>query len=110
VKKQAEVVRPSAERPSSVRVLGKPVSMLYVDEGDLDFANNGVFMHDKLKIVIKNGLPIALEQEIVLHELTHAVSEFMNIDMTEHQVTALAAGMVQMFRDNTELLSYLGQE
>lgn len=104
------VERRAAERPSSVRVLGKPITVRYHDEGVLQFENNGLFCHDDLTIDIKNKLPLPLEQEVVLHELLHAISDSMNVELTEHQVTAVAAGIVQVLRDNKSLLDYFRQE
>jgi hypothetical protein len=95
-----------AARPTKTRILGKDIVINYETEGELAFTNYGISVPGKLKIVIQNGLPLALEQEIVMHEQMHMGSIAMGAELTEHQVTTMACWLIQLFRDNPEQLDY----
>lgn len=94
------------KRPSSVRVLGKDFAIDYIAEQALDHSCVGNTEPQKLKIAIQDKLPRAFEQDVIFHEVTHALEKSLGLDMTELQVNALAAGWVQVLRDNPQLAKY----
>ena len=98
-------------RPTSVRVQGKPVSITYVKNPagemmDDSQAPMGLTRYANLSIHVQDELPHALEQEVVFHEITHAIEKALDLELSEHQVEVLSCGWVQVLRDNPKLLDY----
>jgi hypothetical protein len=92
--------------PAYVRVLGKPYTVEFID----DFEDAGQCFDVKQSIKIRADMPLELEQDTVVHELLHALDYSMHLEMAERQVSALAAGLLAVLRDNPSLLHYLSQE
>lgn len=69
--------------------------------------HNGEWHYDKNTVFIKKGLDPTEEKDVVFHELTHAISDLMNLDLTENQVTLLATGWISLLHDNPHLYEYL---
>lgn len=93
-------------RPTNVRVQGKDFGITYLSEKGIDFDALGVTRYNRLAIMVQDDLPVALEQDVVFHEITHAIEKSIGLDIDEAQVNALACGWVQVFRDNPKLLDY----
>jgi len=58
-------------------------------------------------ITIRPGQPLENEQDSVLHEVLHAVSDYMEINLREGQVTKLATGLLAVLKENPRFVSYL---
>lgn len=69
--------------------------------------NNGEWHYDKATVFVKKGLDPTEERDVVFHELTHAVSDLMNLDLTENQVTLIATAWISLLHDNPHLYEYL---
>lgn len=98
--------RPEVKRPTSVRVQGKNFSIAYMKASLIPDDALGLTKYMDLSISVQEDVPLALEQEVVFHEITHAVEKSLDIDMSEHQVEVLACGWIQVLRDNPGLLDY----
>jgi hypothetical protein len=72
--------------------------------------NNGEWEYAKNQISIKKGLDPVETQDVVFHELTHAVSDLMNLDLTENQVTLIATGWIALLHDNPHLYEFLKKQ
>ena len=94
------------KRPNGVRVQGKQFSIKYLKASQIPDDALGLTKYMDLSISVQEGIPLALEQEVVFHEITHAVEKSLDIDMSEHQVEVLACGWIQVLRDNPGLLDY----
>jgi hypothetical protein len=42
--------------------------------------------------------------QTLLHEILHAIEEKMHLEMTERQIDCLSVGLIDLFRNNPELL------
>lgn len=84
--------------------------MSYVDAGDpgLDGDDNKG-MCDSLNqdIFVEDGMKYDTEKETVLHEVTHAISDEMGLNLTEEQVDGFAKGMLAVLMDNPSFAKYL---
>lgn len=69
--------------------------------------NSGEWEFGKCQISIKKGLDPVETQDVVFHELTHAVSDLMNLDLSENQVTLLATAWISLLHDNPHLYKFL---
>jgi hypothetical protein len=101
-----EMKRPIAKRPTSVRVQGKAFSIAYLKASQIPDDALGLTKYMDLSISVQEDVPLALEQEVIFHEITHAVEKSLDLDLTEHQVEVLSCGWVQVLRDNPSLLDY----
>lgn len=94
-------------RPTTVRVLGRPVTIKYV-KGLPDYGN---FYAREALIKVREGLPAVEERDTLLHEILHAVWFFMDIGKPsneEHVVRKMSNGLTAVLQDNPELHQYLG--
>lgn len=58
------------------------------------------YYHNKMKICIR---PQTNSLETLLHECIHAIGEDRKLDLTEHQVDQVAAGLMSLQIDGTPL-------
>lgn len=95
-------------RPASVRVQGKNFKIEYQKESTMPDGALGLTKYMNLSILVQTDLPGPLEQEVVFHEIMHAIEKSLDLELTEHQVEVLACGWIQVLRDNPKLLDYFG--
>jgi len=95
------------KRPQKVRVLGRDITFTYPKEGGLDLEEYGKFTLGTLSISVQDGLPAALEREVVLHELLHAIDHSMDLGLSERHINSLGVLIMHMLSDNPDLLRYL---
>lgn len=70
------------------------------------------------RIILRDNAVIDMQREIVLHEILHAIFFATGVELTqveqehveERAVATLAGGLVQVLRDNPDLVAYLVQE
>lgn len=94
------------QTPGDVRILGK-VYEVHVIPG---FENCGECIDMKQQIKLQADMPLTLEQDTLLHEVIHALDFGMKLHMKERQVSALASGLIGVFRDNPAFVQYLSQQ
>lgn len=92
--------------PKTVRILGKTYKIEVIP----DFENCGECHDNKQVIKLQSDMPLALEQDTILHEVIHALDYSMKLNMKERQVSALASGLIAVFRDNPRFVHYLFQQ
>lgn len=111
LEKYGVVFEPESEeektvRPSSVRIFGRNYAFNYVPEF-MGLQECGTTDNHNLLINIKeHQLPIE-EADTVLHEVLHAIEYTMDLDLKEHQVRALATGLLGVFQDNPKFAKYI---
>lgn len=94
------------QRPSNVRVFGRNYTINYVPEY-MGLEDYGTTSDHLLLINIKeHQLPIE-EADTVLHEVLHAIDFTMDLEISEHQIRALATGLIGVFQDNPEFAKYI---
>lgn len=93
-------------RPDAVRIFGRNYSFNYVPEY-MGLQECGTTDNHNLLINIKeHQLPLE-EVDTVLHEVIHAIEYTMDLEMSEHQVRALATGLIGVFQDNPKFGKYI---
>jgi hypothetical protein len=95
------------KRPERIRILGKPFKVIFGNDAPLEEADMGDCNTEGQVLTIRDGQPLENEQDCVLHEAIHAVSDYMEIRLKEGQVTKLATGLLALFKDNPALVAYL---
>jgi hypothetical protein len=92
------------KRPERLRILGKRFVVHWVEElGGL----NGEADCDGLEISVVKSLKLDTEQDILLHEVLHAVEGQMGLDLEDTVIERLATGLLAVIKDNPGFVSYL---
>ena len=97
------------KRPERLRIIGKRYTVKWLDEV-LDEEGkplNGQADCDGLVIEMNNSLAIDTEQDILLHEVLHAVEGQMGLDVEDTVIERLATGLLAVLKDNPSLIRYL---
>ena len=86
--------------------------VIEVNSPNHDLINNGLLGHylpANLEIGIRDDLPVQLQGNVLVHEVTHAIAnvycEGLNLD--EAQVAGIAQGFYQVLTDNEDLVCFL---
>ena len=86
--------------------------VIKVNSPNHDLINNGLLGHylpANLEIGIRDDLPLQLQGNVLVHEVTHAIAnvycEGLNLD--EAQVAGIAQGFYQVLTDNEDLVCFL---
>ena len=99
-------------RPTSLRILGR--------DWKIDYKSNillvdgiealGTCDVDNMHIIIKDGQPLNVERDTILHEALHALWHVFDLGASskeERAVTCIAAGLHALMADNRNLHLYL---
>lgn len=89
--------------PEKIKIIGKQYSVEMVPELD----ECGLCYDTKQLIKISEDLPHDLTQDTILHEIMHAIDYQMHIGMKERQISAMAAGIMAVFKENPGLLKFI---
>lgn len=93
------------KRPAFLRIVGKRVRVDYQpgfsDYGETDF--------EAQKIVIRDGQPLANEQDTLLHEAIHYLEDSAGLGLPEKHVRVLATMLIGLLKDNPSFARYLLQ-
>jgi hypothetical protein len=97
-------------RPAKIKILGKPFAVNYANGVPLEEGDMGDCNTEGQVLTVRDGQPLENEQDSVLHEAIHALSDYMEIRLKEGQVTKLATGLIAMLKDNPSLIRYLASK
>ncbi len=64
---------------------------------------------DTMEIHISNQISAEHQRQALIHELLHAVSEFLNLDLSHAQIYPLTMVLVHFLRANTGTVEWLQQ-
>ena len=97
------------EELSSVIVGGL---LIEVNSPNHDLINNGLLGHylaANLEIGIRNDLPLQLQGNVLIHEVTHAIANVYceGLGLDEAQVSGIAQGFYQVLTDNEDLVHFV---
>ena len=90
--------------PLEIKIIGKTYKIEPVPEMDDDC---GACYDAKQLIKISEDLPQELSQDTLLHEVMHAVDYQMHTNMKERQISAMAAGLTAVFKENPLFVKYI---
>lgn len=96
--------------PKIVNVQGIPYRVQKCDELTSDGqAMDGVVTHSEALIQIDSGMALEVEKRTLWHEIIHAMFKAQGhgaYRVDEDLITAIENGVVQLIKDNWELVSY----
>lgn len=90
--------------PDAIKIIGKTYKVEPVPEMDDDC---GACYDSKQLIKISEDLPQELSQDTLLHEVMHAIDFQMHTNMKERQISAMAAGLTAVFKENPDFVKYI---
>lgn len=70
----------------------------------------GCCKSDNNSIEIKNGIVSQRENEVILHESVHAISDIMNLDLSENQVNTLGVMLIDYIVKNPKFINKILEE
>jgi Zn-dependent peptidase ImmA (M78 family) len=85
-----------------VKILGKPFKIIWKAPEWFQKDEEGLCYVQQQKIYIQRGLGKEEEQDVILHEIIHAIDHSMHLELEESQVSRLASGLLALFKDNPE--------
>ena len=85
-----------------------------VNSPNHDLINNGLLGHYLpacLEIGIRDDLPLQLQGNVLVHEVTHAIANVYceGLGLDESQVSGIAQGFHQVLVDNEDLVEFITQ-
>lgn len=94
-------------RPKKVRILGREYNINYTE----DLKPLGQCDVEECTIQVRTNVHPVEEADSLLHEIMHGVFYLTDVgfsaEQEEHVVRKLATGLIQVFMDNPNLLTYL---
>lgn len=97
--------------PTKVMVFGIPYTIAKPDRITVDGVNaDGCVTYNVQEIEVVDGMPVEVERTVLLHEIMHAAFKGQGQHEYQHDealLEAIAHGVVQIMRDNPELVKYL---
>jgi hypothetical protein len=76
-----------------IDILGVPFSVRTVPPGSLGKRAIGLCDSEAAVLSVDSGLAPGVERRIMFHEIVHAISDTLELELTEEQVIGLAAGL-----------------
>lgn len=70
----------------------------------------GCCKSDRNLIEMKKGITPQRENEVLLHESIHAISDIMNLDLSENTVNSLGVSLTQFIKSNKQLINKILKE
>lgn len=97
------------KRPERIKVISKRFTIDYLPEGTDPLVDGKMGECDTSgqRICVEEGLTSDTQKEVILHEVLHAVSDEMGIDLSEEQVEGGARGILAVLIDNPGFAKFL---
>lgn len=71
---------------------------------------NGHILYDKAIIKIDTGLALVSQRLTLIHEIVHGIADYLDVDMSEKDVSLMANGITAMLMDNPEVVKMFDWE
>ena len=96
-------------RPKHIRLLGVSIPVIVSNSKPVDPEEEvyGVWDPNDMTITINGGCEPVQERVTVMHELVHAIDDFLYLEMTHQEVYVLSQVLYQVLIDNPKLTDYL---
>jgi hypothetical protein len=96
-------------RPKHIRLLGVSIPVIVSNSKPVDPEEEvyGVWDPNEMTITINSECGEVQERVTVLHELVHAVDDFLDLEMSHQEVYVLSQVLYQIIIDNPKFVDYL---
>lgn len=92
------------KKPVVLKILGHDVTVKTVKRTLFATPNIGEADSEKGEIRLVEGLERSVYEATLLHEVLHIIDHHLDLDVTEAQITGLAQGLFQVWKDNPGFL------
>jgi len=111
VKVKKQTIRGGTMRIKNLKICGFDVPITYkklvVEGGDSCL---GCCKSDSNSIEIKKGITKQRENEVILHEAFHFISDVHNLDLTENQVNTFGVVFIEFIVNNNKFMNKITEE
>lgn len=83
-----------------MRILGKKITVKYLSENSYIDGYKGRVDSNRNEIVIRKDMPVENQEETLLHEVIHNISDNIGIGLDENQVKQICVSLYSVFKDN----------
>lgn len=87
-------------RISKIKIFGKTIDIKYTNDKNVGRNYMGLSSSVDNLITLSENQAEENVEETFLHEILHIVSEGMNIELSEKQVTQISTGLYSVFKEN----------
>jgi Zn-dependent peptidase ImmA (M78 family) len=96
-------------RPKYIRLLGVSIPVIVSNSKSEDPEEEvfGVWDPNEMTITVNAECGEVQERVTVLHELVHAIDDFLDLEMSHQEVYVLSQVMYQVLIDNPKFVDYL---
>ena len=97
------------ERPKHIRLLGVAIPLIVSHDKPEDPEDEvfGEWDSNEMAITINAECGAVQERTTVMHELIHAIDDFLYLEMTHQEVYVLSQVLYQVLIDNPKFMDYL---
>ena len=92
-------------QPEKVRILGIDYAVSVYPSKQRD--SFGLCRHDTCAIEISDSNSEQYARSVLLHEILEALNYRLELGLEHDKITILEAGLIQIIRDNTQLVKFL---
>ena len=71
---------------------------------------NGHILFDKAVIIIDSELALVSQRLTMMHEIVYGIADYLDVDMSEKEVSLMANGITAMLMDNPEVVNMFDWE
>ena len=71
---------------------------------------NGHILYDKAIIKIDSRLALVSQRLTMMHEIVHGIADYLDVDMSEKEVSRMANGITAMLMDNPDVVNMFDWE
>lgn len=99
--------------PNNVKIGPRTFIVRFVDNlVDIEGTQrlNGHILYDKATIKIDTGLALVSQRLTLIHEIVHGIADYLDVDMSEKDVSLMANGITAMLMDNPEVVKMFDWE
>jgi len=97
------------QRPKHIRLLGVSIPLIVSHDKPEDPEDEvfGEWDSNEMTITLNSECGEVQERTTVMHELVHAIDDFLYLEMTHQEVYVLSQVLYQVLIDNPKLTDYL---
>tara|TARA_R110000824_G_scaffold112137_2_gene261094 strand:+ start:9861 stop:10253 length:393 start_codon:yes stop_codon:yes gene_type:complete len=97
------------ERPKHIRLLGVAIPLIVSHDKPEDPEDEvfGEWDSNEMTITLNSECGEVQERTTVMHELVHAIDDFLYLEMTHQEVYVLSQVLYQVLIDNPKFMDYL---
>lgn len=86
-----------------IRIMGIEYDLISNNQSMSDINANGYFHFDSKEVSVNKSLPIPIQKNILIHEITEAIDTHFELGLDHKTITQIGNGFNQVIEDNPYL-------